>query len=235
MDNAWSALTSAVRLTRGSRVRGRAVMPERVLELWEFESCPFCRKVREVMSELDLEYISHPVGRGSMNRDATPSYRGGRKSYPYLVDANTDVAMKESEDIIDYLHRTYGDGRGTIDRWLAPLNTFGSFAASAIRPRGGVARRRSKQPEKRLVLYQFEGCPYCRKVREKLCELDLDYHVKNTAKGSRRRAELRELGTRTVPFLIDPNTGVSMGESDDIRRYLEETYGSDSGHHTASP
>lgn len=230
LNDAWSAAVSVIRLGRGSSVRHVARSPERPLELWEFEACPFCRKVREELSELDLEYVCHPTARGSNNRDA-PQSLGGRKSFPYLVDPNTGAAMHESEDIIDYLHATYGRGprRAPLAPLLRRLNTLGASVASAIRPRGrvtsGPAARRT-QPAERLVLYQFEGCPACRKVRERLHELNLDFSAKSCAKGSRRRAELRELGGRAmVPYLIDPNTGAAMYESDGICRYLDDQYG----------
>ncbi|MCZ7679852.1 MAG: glutathione S-transferase N-terminal domain-containing protein [Sandaracinaceae bacterium] len=205
---AWSALVSGVRLGRGRRVRFAARRPAQPLELWELEACPFCRKVREVLSELDLEYVCHPVARGSAHRSETPTYAGGRKSYPYLVDPNTGAAMKESEDIIDYLLSEYGPGAGARWRRLAPIHTLGSIVASAIRPRGravraGISARST--PREPLVLYSFEGCPYCRRVRERLHALDLVHLVKNAAKGSARRAELVAIGGRAkVPFLIDP-------------------------------
>lgn len=233
LDDAWSGLVSVVRAGRGSRVRPGARPPAEPLELWEFEACPFCRKVREVFSELDLEYVCHPVARGSGHRDETPTYAGGRKSYPYLVDPNTGVAMKESEDIIDYVLREYGPGRSALDRRLAPLHTFGASVASAIRPRGRVVRpglARRAQPKERLVLYGFEACPFCRKVRERLHALNLVFVVKNAARGSARRADLRAIGGRVqVPFLVDPNTGAKLYESDAICAYLERTYGHDGG------
>lgn len=228
IDDAWSGAVSVLRLGRGRRVRQSAKAPAQLLELYEFEACPFCRKVREALSELDLEYVCRPVARGSNNRDRTPSYRG-RKSYPHLVDPNTGVSMKESEDIVDYLYATYGSRpRPRHQRPLAGLDTLGSLVASAVRPRGRVARasvRRREQPPELLVLYQFEGCPFCRRVREKLQELNLDHHVKNAAKGSPRRTELRDIGKVQVPYLIDPNTGRAMYESEAIRDYLEERYG----------
>lgn len=43
---------------------------------------------------------------------------------------------------------------------------------------------------------------------------------------SRRRPELVALGGKMqVPYLVDPNTGVAMYESDDIVAYLRKTYG----------
>ncbi len=48
----------------------------------------------------------------------------------------------------------------------------------------------------------------------------------NVGKKSGRRAELVARGGKMmVPYLIDPNTGTEMYESDDIVAYLESTYG----------
>ena len=48
----------------------------------------------------------------------------------------------------------------------------------------------------------------------------------SSAKGSTRRPELAERGGKELfPYLIDPNTGTEMYESDDINAYLRQTYG----------
>lgn len=191
------------------------------LELYELEACPYCRKVREVLSELDLEYVSRASAKGSAKRAAL-----SKQQFPFLRDPNTGIEMYESEDIIDYLMSTYGEGRSGASRWLAPLNTAGAAVASVTRLRGRrVKRARVVQPAKMLVLYNYEASPYCRKVREVLCELDLDCHIKNVARQSGRRPELVELGGKMqVPYLIDPNTSVQMYESADIIAYLRATY-----------
>jgi len=79
-----------------------------------------------------------------------------------------------------------------------------------------------------LELYQKEGCPYCQKVRAKMTELDLDYVCRNVRDGSSRKGVLLEKlgGMIQVPFLIDTDNDVSMYESDDIVKYLEEKYSS---------
>src|SRR5262250_2886760 len=109
-------------------------------------------------------------------------------------------------------------------------NDVSSFAATVVRlgrgissPIGAVRRR---EPQRLLELYDFEGCPYCRKVREVLSELDLDYLARPVAHGSPRRVELRRRGGKVqAPYLVDPNTGAEMYESDDIIGYLNSTYG----------
>ncbi|MBL4636883.1 MAG: glutathione S-transferase N-terminal domain-containing protein, partial [Kofleriaceae bacterium] len=153
---------------------------------------------------------------------------GKKNSFPHLVDPNTDTALYESEDIIDYLYNSYGTGRNGVGKLLSPLNTFGAFVASAVRLRGSTVsgNARTTQPAELLELYNFEASPYCRKVREALCELDLDCRIRNVAKNSERRDQLKEAGGKVmVPYLIDPNTETQMYESDEIVEYLHRTYG----------
>lgn len=229
LNNLHSFTASVARGGRGYIVWRPALrQPEKVLELYEFESCPFCRKVRDVLSELDLCYVSHPCPRGSVNRKKVVEL-GGKSQYPFLVDPNTGRQMYESEDIIGYLCETYGRKRSFAARALSVVNTTSAAIASAIRPRGGHARSEAagkrEQPAQLLELYNFEASPYCRKVREALCELNLDYKVNNVAKRSARRPQLVARGGKMmVPYLIDPNTGIEMYESDDIIAYLQQTY-----------
>jgi glutathione S-transferase len=78
-----------------------------------------------------------------------------------------------------------------------------------------------------LELYQKEDCPYCRKVREALTALDLDYICRNVrAKDSKKQSLLLKLGGKAqVPFLVDTERDRRMYESDDIVQYLNEQYG----------
>ena len=69
------------------------------------------------------------------------------------------------------------------------------------------------------------GSPFCAKVRNKLCELELDYIMRNVPKGSKKREYLQVLGGKQqVPFLVDQSRGVNMYESEDIIAYLEKHY-----------
>ena len=80
---------------------------------------------------------------------------------------------------------------------VGPVDTLSSGLASITRlPYGtNVAEARSdgqstKAPEPALVLYEFEGCPFCRRVRETLTYLDLCCTIKPCAAGSRHREEV---------------------------------------------
>jgi len=231
--NDLSAFTvSVVRLGRGLYPRVTADQrpePKELLELYDFEGCPYCRKVREALCELDLDYLVHPVGKGSAHRAQLRDI-GGTVQAPYLIDPNTGTRLYESDEIIEYLNDTYGAGRRA--GWSLPIPSFvdnlNSALASGVRLGRGVHcrvtdRQAQLQP---LTLYNMEGSPYCRKVREALSELDLDTVIRNLPKGSPKRAALvQRAGKMQVPYLIDANTGREMYESDDILAYLEATYG----------
>lgn len=230
LNDIQSLAVSVARLGRGIVALAPAREPALPVELFEFEVCPYCRKVRETLSELDLDYVSRTAARGSASRDEAVA-RGGKRQFPWLHDPNTGVTLYESEDIVDYLHATYGatGQRPRWRRWLTPLDDAGSAIASGLRPTSRHVRPQlvgRPQPPARLELWNFEGSPYCRKVREELNALGLDVLVHNVGKRGRRRPELVARGGKMqVPYLVDPNTGVAMYESDAIVAYLRETYG----------
>jgi glutathione S-transferase len=111
---------------------------------------------------------------------------------------------------------------------IRPLDVLSSFGASVARLGTGMdVVGRGPRPAKTLRLYDFEGCPYCRKAREALSILDLDADILPCPKGGPRfRAEVVARGGKAqFPYLVDPNTETGMYESDDIVRYLFATYG----------
>jgi glutathione S-transferase len=223
VDVATSTLASALRLGAGRRVHAPARRPEKLLELYEFEACPHCRRLREALSELDLDAMVYPCPRGGTRFRPRAVELGGRRKFPFLVDPNTGAVMYESSDIVRYLEATYG---GSAAWTLGPAGIVSSGLASVARHAWGRQSRRSRAPEKPLELWSFEACPYCRLARERLCELEIPYVLHNVARASAaREGFVARSGAMLVPFLADPNTGRSLFESADIVRYLGETYG----------
>ena len=224
LDVATSFFATVARLGAGVNAsHPTARKPDKTLELYEFEACPFCRKVREALTELDLEAIVYPCPRGGRYREIVKE-KGGKTMFPYLSDPNTGRALYESDDIVRYLAETYGAGVPLLLR-LGPFTTATAMAASVWRPTRGRAARPSRVPAQPLELWSFEGSPFCRIVRETLCELELPYHLHNVGKGSPARpAFIEASGNMKVPYLKDPNTGAAMFESADIVKYLEQTY-----------
>lgn len=108
------------------------------------------------------------------------------------------------------------------------LNILGSTLTSSLRGwRGTAAFKPGRQPARLLNLYDIENCPYCRLVRETLCELDLDVRILPCPKGGQRfRPEaIARGGKAQFPLLHDPNSDTWLYESADINAYLRQTYG----------
>lgn len=245
LSSSLSTLASTLRGWRGSMQRTRAERPEHLLELYEFEGCPYCRLVREALTEISMDVIVYPCPSGGRRfRPRAREIAGGDTTFPLLVDPNRDVAMPESRDIVQYVYETYTDREPKRPGAVSVLTS--SFASMARMGQGSRARE-SREPEHKLELWSFESSPFSRLVRETLCELELPYVLRQMPKEQRqdigtpafrlggtddyepvpggRREELIELGgIAQVPFLVDPNTGTKMYESADIVDYLEETY-----------
>lgn len=225
LDIVTSTLATVVRGGAGLRVGALGPRPAQRLRLYEFEGCPYCRKVREALSSLDLEAEVRPCPKGGTRFRPEVEAHGGRLLFPYLVDPDTGKGMYESDDIVAYLFELYGSGRPPFALSGGLLNDVGSTLASALRPTRGVRARPSRAPARPLELYSFEASPFCRIAREALCSLEIPYVLHNVAKDSpSREAFVARSGRMLVPWLHDPNTGAQMFESADIVRYLERTY-----------
>ncbi len=80
--------------------------PEKPLELFSFETSPYCRIAREALCRLEIPYRLHNVGKGSRNRTDFVA-RSGKMMVPWIADPNTGKEMFESADIVRYLESTY--------------------------------------------------------------------------------------------------------------------------------
>jgi glutathione S-transferase len=240
-----SAATSLMRANRGVIVKGHRKTPQKPLELFEAEYCPFCRHVRESLTELDLDAMIYPVPKRGARFKQRLVKLGGKAKVPFLHDPNTGAKLYESEVIAEYLYQEYGHDWDKVPERRITTSTL----ASASRGKKGMFAKPSKAPRKPLELYSFEGSPYSRIVRETLCELEIRYLLHNVGKtpGSHseylppeyraayvhdytpgtenRRKFLARTGQVMVPYIVDPNTGTEMFETRHIQDYLRKTYG----------
>lgn len=209
--------------------------PAKPLVLYEYESSPYCRKVREAACLLDIPIEMRPcpgarAGFSDQLFDLTNS-----RMVPYMSDPNTGSAMFESDAIIDYMFENYGP-KGKEQSASSLWTLRGGFAlwssafAALVRGLPASSRKNSAKPdnellEKPLVLYAYEQSPFVRKCRETLCELCVPHVVIPCARGSRNRDDLiAKTGRFQVPYLEDPNSGVSLFESNEIIEYLIDEY-----------
>ncbi len=243
---ATSTLATALRPGVGITARPAAAKPAKLLELYEFEGCPYCRLVREALTELDLDAMIYPCPKGGTRFRPRVIELGGKAQFPFLVDPNTGRQMYESLDIIAYLFDTYGK-RPLPLKWRAgQLQKMGSSIAAIARGMEGMRAKRAKTPPAPLELYSFESSPFARPVRDLLCELEIPYVLRSAGRTRlsdwvpppvrdamnlrsepelrNRKALLERAGRVSIPYLVDPNTGAEMAESEDIIHYLTDTY-----------
>ena len=214
--NVASALcATAVRFGAGNTTRcPRDHDGLKPIVLYEYEGCPFCAKVREAATVLDLDCLHYPTPRETLKRygvvkesrfrnDVRDKHGGDKIMFPFMVDENPSppVKMYESDAIVAYLWRTYGGGEGArapLCYWLGarllpgPLKMLSLALSRFCRPlpEHGMLRTPSRADLvdapgfQPLELWNMEASPFCRIAREALCTLELPYVAHNMAHGS---------------------------------------------------
>ena len=239
---------------------GRGVMgtphpnqPVKALKLYEFEGSPFCRRVREVVTLLNLDVEIYPCPKGGKKYRQIVKEKGGKRQFPFLIDENTGDQLYESQEIIHHLFKHYGKTGKTPKKFSHyPKLPYVSALASLANAARGVSINQKiidrAAPAQLLELWSFEASPYTRLVREVLTELEIPYILHNVAKerwqdmgpailrlkpgqyiplpNGKREKVVEVMGRDIqVPYLVDPNTGVKMFESAKIVDYLKKQYG----------
>ncbi|CAM8942649.1 unnamed protein product [Rhodiola kirilowii] len=228
LEEATSSLSTLARYPWGSaaKITRLADQPALPLQLYEFEACPFCRRVREALTELDLSVEVYPCPKGSKRHRATVQRMGGKEQFPFLVDPNTGISMYESGDIVKYLFTQYGEKKPSAGLLESTLIT--GWVPTILRAGRGMTlwkNANSYAPPIILQLFSVENNPKARIVREALCELELPYILHNVGQGStRKNLLLQAAGSFEVPYLIDTNTGTQIGSYKKILSYLFRTY-----------
>ena len=72
-----------------------------------------------------------------------------------------------------------------------------------------------------LILYTKDNCLFCDKVKKSFSLRGVVYEERNI-KNQEFLKEVQSHNARTMPFLVDTQANVAMGESDDIIDYASE-------------
>ncbi|CAJ1952510.1 unnamed protein product [Cylindrotheca closterium] len=242
LDTLTSGLASIVRV-RENGLAGVGVAPDAKaqggfgLKLYDVENSRDCRLVRELVTELDLVVDIVPVGKGSKHKPP--------KEVPCLVaisDGGEETVVSGVNSIRKFLKNTFSEEASevstdtdTLQQVVEAITPVSLTAAGLLRTGRGIsvalaasASNKVNKPEKKLILYSYEGNQFCRLVREVLTELDISYELRSAGKKSPRRDELAGItgGSTQCPYLVDPNTDTSLAESADIIRHLYASYAS---------
>ena len=225
---------------------GYANVPPLPLVLYENESDADSKLVREACSMLSLIVTVYPMPingpryRNTINPNdfinpkITPTVPNDSK-FPYLYDPNTSVKLAGSRRIIDFLFTKYGPpGQPIPDTLQQPMNGVNfprlaaSLGVSVLVNNAGGTYKDSKIPNniQPIVLYAYEGSPFCKVVRETLCSYEIPHTIYYTPRGGVNRQRLYDLTQRfQVPYIQDPNTGIELFESEAIVEYFRKQYG----------
>lgn len=194
------AVTSMLlRAGRGNMGTPTPLQPKKSLILYEHEVCPYSRRVREAMTQLNLDFESRPSPhKGHVYRDELKQL-AGKAQVPFLIDENTGDQILDSQAIIDHLFAHYSKKGSTPSKFQkesdgdnASLSNKLASVASMMRgvkadhPKMNEARGKPEQP---LHLYGFEASPFCRLVRERLSELEVGYVNHSVA-----REQIQDIG-----------------------------------------
>jgi len=209
--------------------------PSKPIIIYESEASVDCRKVREACTMLDLvvEYRPCPGGIAG-HSDQQAILTQGRREIPFMIDNNPNIYRPQlygNTEIVDYLFETYGPGSKNVPKSLKEKssgggsNGIGNFFKNSKVEKLRANARSDNSKMKAITLYGFEGVSYVKIVQQTLCELGLAHLFINVAQGSLNRVKLeKKTNIFQVPFIVDPNTGVEMFESNEIVKYLESTY-----------
>lgn len=223
-----------IRLRDSSSVLSPSMQPKETLVLYDNESSPYCKRVREMLNLLDITYECRPCF------ETNKSEWGINKNnqnllLPYLYDPNIDETIFGDDEIINKLLDRYGPPPSEWDRkalWPIEFKTFSvitSQLSAFFRGSQGACRQSNARPDNNqmrpIEMWGYECSPFVRPVKEKLCSLCLPHTVVSCSRGSSNRDKMVEMtGRFQAPYIVDPNTGIEMFEGAEIVQYLEAVY-----------
>lgn len=124
-----------------------------MLTLYQAEWCPYCHRVRQVLTELGLTYLTVNVA-ASRDGRAELLAIADQDGIPVLVDG--DKIYGDSDQIIEYLRATYPKPEDAEEH--AALGAWRVAGAVSLAPRAALARLKELLEEKGFkIVTQVKG------------------------------------------------------------------------------
>jgi len=124
-----------------------------MLTLYQAEWCPYCHRVRQVLTELGLTYLTVNVA-ASRDGRAELLAIADQDGVPVLVDG--DKIYGDSDQIIEYLRATYPNPEDAEEH--AALGAWRAAGAVSLAPRAALARLKELLEEKGFkIVTQVKG------------------------------------------------------------------------------
>ena len=78
------------------------------LILYQYPSCPYCRRVLNAIDDLGVSVELRNTRKDRTHRDALRTLMGSTQVPTMIIDGKP---MQESADIINWLYKNYGEGK----------------------------------------------------------------------------------------------------------------------------
>jgi glutaredoxin/uncharacterized protein (DUF302 family) len=118
-----------------------------MITLYQTEWCPYCHRVRQVLTELGLTYTAVNVPAANEDRVELMAI-AGQDGVPVLTDG--DKVYTDSNEILAYLRATYPAPEDTEEN--AALGAWRSAIVVSLAPRAALARLREVLEEKGFII-----------------------------------------------------------------------------------
>ena len=124
-----------------------------MITLYQTEWCPYCHRVRQVLTELGITFTAVNVPAANEDRVELIAI-AGQDGVPVLTDG--DRTYTDSDEIIEYLRATYPEPEDAEEN--AALGAWRAAVMVSLAPRAALARLREVLDEKGfVVLAQVKG------------------------------------------------------------------------------
>jgi glutaredoxin/uncharacterized protein (DUF302 family) len=124
-----------------------------MITLYQVEWCPYCHRVREVLTELGLTHTTVNVPAANTDRAELMAI-SGQDSVPVLVDG--DRILGDSDEIVQYLRSTYPAPQDAEEH--AALGAWRAAIMVSLAPRAALARLKELLEEKGFaILAEVKG------------------------------------------------------------------------------
>jgi glutathione S-transferase len=100
-------------------IHNKAHGPIPTIELFQKESCPFSHAVRNKLTQLGLDFVAHNVPADQPRKHEQLIQAGGKDQVPFLIDHSSGVKLYESQAILAYLDKAYGEPAKNVFGLLA--------------------------------------------------------------------------------------------------------------------
>jgi glutaredoxin/uncharacterized protein (DUF302 family) len=120
-----------------------------MITLYQAEWCPYCHRVRQVLTELGLTFTAINVPAANEDRAELLAI-AGQDSIPVLTDG--DRVLGESDEIIAYLRATYPAPEDAEEH--AALGAWRAAMLVSLAPRAALARLRELLEDKGFVILE---------------------------------------------------------------------------------